>query len=264
MLHARGRRLAACRIVCTTRFSARRRAMRRFVQAIAADAVPPMLSRDIAVALADAPPRYNIASGGDALALLMRDGDVVVDTLRWGLVPRWSKLPETAYSTITARLDRAPTSRIFARPWASHRCVVPMNGYYKWDRSGARPVPHFIQSRSGELLFAAGLWDLWEREPPPLASFALLTMPNRAIPRPLSPDGPLFLPASSIPAWLAHAAPDPARIAATPQPALETYSVSKRIRSRDVDDYTLLEPAPPDAPEDLDDALDPDDDADDD
>lgn len=238
--------------------------MRRFVQAIAADAVPTQVSPDIAAALAGAPPRYNISSGGDALALVMRDGEVVVGTLRWGLVPRWSKLPETAYSTITARLDRAPRSRIFARPWALRRCVVPMNGYYKWDRSGARPVPHFIQSRSGDLLFAAGVWDLWEREPPPLASFALLTMPNRAIPRPLSPDGPLFLPASSLFTWLAEAAPDPARIAGTPQPALEAYAVSRRIRSRDVDDYTLLEPAPPDAPDDPDDGRDPDDDIDDD
>ncbi|MGO3126839.1 MAG: SOS response-associated peptidase [Luteimonas sp.] len=236
--------------------------MRRFVQAIAADAVPAGLSPGIASALSDAPPRYNIASDGDALALRMDDGEVTADTLRWGLVPRWSKLPETAYSTITARLNRAPTSRIYARPWASRRCVVPMNGYYKWDRSGARPVPHFIQSRSGQLLFAAGLWDLWERELPPLASFALLTMPNAAIPRPLSPDGPLFLPAASILAWLSGPAPDPVTIAGTPQPALEAYPVSRRIRSRDVDDYTLLEPAPPDAPEDPDDGFDPEDDVD--
>ncbi len=236
--------------------------MRRFVQAVAADAVPDEVSREVASVLSDASPRYNIASNGDALVLVMRDGAMEVDTLRWGLVPRWSKLPETAYSTITARLHRAPSSRIYARPWASRRCVVPMNGYYKWDRSGARPVPHFIQSRSGELLFAAGVWDLWDREPPPLASFALLTMANTAIPRPLSPDGPLFLPASKLRAWLADPAPDPAQIAATPQPALEAYPVSKRIRSRDVDDYTLLEPAVHDAPDDPGDGFDPDEDVD--
>lgn len=236
--------------------------MRRFVQAVAADAVPDEVSREVASVLSDASPRYNIASNGDALVLVMRDGAMEVDTLRWGLVPRWSKLPETAYSTITARLDRAPSSRIYARPWASRRCVVPMNGYYKWDRSGARPVPYFIQSRSGELLFAAGVWDLWDREPPPLASFALLTMANTAIPRPLSPDGPLFLPASKLLAWLADPAPDPAQIAATPQPALEAYPVSKRIRSRDVDDYTLLEPAAHDAPDDPEDGFDPDEDVD--
>lgn len=217
--------------------------MRRFVQAIAEDAVPAPLPREIARALAAAPPRYNIASNGEALVLVLREDAVAVEALRWGLVPRWSKQPETPYSTITARLARAPSSRIFARPWAGRRCVVPMNGYYKWDRSGDRPVPHFIQPRTGELLFAAGLWDLWEREPPPLASFALLTMANPAIPRPLSPDGPLFLPAAAIMAWLRGPAPEPGRIAATPQPALESYAVSRRIRSREADDYTLLEPA---------------------
>lgn len=236
--------------------------MRRFVQAIADDAVPPILSRGIARLLAGAEPRYNIASGHDALGLVLRDDEPAVQTLRWGLVPRWSKLPETSYSTITARLTRAPSSRIFARPWAGRRCVVPVNGYYKWDRSGDRPVPHFIQSRTGDLLFAAGLWDLWEREPPPLASFALLTMANDAIPSPLSPDGPVFLPAASIMDWLRGPAPDPARLARIPQPALESYPVSRRIRSRDVDDYTLLEPAA-DIEDVMDDGADPDADFDD-
>jgi len=49
-----------------------------------------------------------------------------------------------------------------------------------------------------------------------------------------------------------------------PQPALEAYPVSKRIRSRDVDDYTLLEPAPPDDADAVDDDADPDADIDDD
>lgn len=223
--------------------------MRRFVQALAADAVAPDLPPDVAADLDIASPRYNIVSGADALVLRLRDGMYTLDTLRWGLVPRWSKQPETPYSTITARLTRAPASRIYARPWASQRCVVPMNGYYKWDRSGARATPYFIQARSGAPLFAAGLWDLWEREPPPLASFALLTMSNPAIPAPLSPDGPLFLPAAGLADWLAGATPDPHVLAKTPQPRLEAYPVSRRIRSRDVDDYTLLEPVALDAPE---------------
>ncbi len=217
--------------------------MRRFVQALAADAVAPDLPPDVAADLDTASPRYNIVSGADALVLRLRDGMYTLDTLRWGLVPRWSKQPETPYSTITARLTRAPASRIYARPWASQRCVVPMNGYYKWDRSGDRPVPHFIQARSGDLLFAAGLWDLWERELPPLASFAMLTMENPAIPAPLSPDGPLFLAADALLDWMAGSAPDARRLARLPQPALETWPVSRRIRSRVVDDYTLLEPA---------------------
>lgn len=221
--------------------------MRRFVQAIAAESVPDVLPTDVADALASAPPRYNIASNADALVLRMQDGEVVTETLRWGLVPRWSKQPETSYSTITARLSRASASRIYARPWASRRCVVPVNGYYKWDRSGARPVPYFIQSRDGALLFAAGLWDLWERELPALASFTLLTMENLAIPAPLSPDGPLFLPADALLDWMAGPVPDAGRMARVPQPALEAWPVSRRIRSREVDDYTLLEPASPDA-----------------
>ena len=47
--------------------------------------------------------------------------------------------------------------------------------------------------------------------------------------------------------WMAGPVPDAGRMARVPQPALEAWPVSRRIRSREVDDYTLLEPASPDA-----------------
>ncbi|RZA24565.1 MAG: hypothetical protein EOP92_44030, partial [Lysobacteraceae bacterium] len=36
--------------------------------------------------------------------------------------------------------DRAARSRLFKDAWEHRHCVVPLNGYYKWDRS-ARPAP---------------------------------------------------------------------------------------------------------------------------
>ena len=49
--------------------------MRRFVQAVASDAVQAALAPDIRSALSDAPPRYNIASNGEALVLVLHDGE---------------------------------------------------------------------------------------------------------------------------------------------------------------------------------------------
>ena len=87
-------------------------------------------------------PTLNI-SGRTPAAVLWHDvgGAVQVGEFTWGLVPTWSKAPETRYTTVTARLQRAPRSRIFRKPWERQRCVVPMNGYYKWDRSVKPAVP---------------------------------------------------------------------------------------------------------------------------
>lgn len=235
--------------------------MRRFVQAFAAEGLPPGLPAGVADALCRVPARYNIAVRKPAAVVFDRGAGIAVEDFDWGLVPRWSPLPETHYTTVTARLARAPGSRIFRRPWESRRCVVPLNGYYKWDRSASPPRPYFIQAQDGNVLFAAGLWDHWEKDEPHVHSFAVLTHANRAIPPPLVPDGPVFMPAASIARWIAGPPAAQRFLVDMPQPMLEAYPVSRAIRSRDVDDYTLLEPVNP-----LEDAIDVDgfDDLDDD
>jgi putative SOS response-associated peptidase YedK len=219
--------------------------MRRFAQAFLPEAMPAALDADIASTLARAPERYNVAVRKPAAVILDRGDGRVVEDFDWGLVPSWSRLPETKYTTVTARLDRAPTSRIYRRPWESRRCVVPMTGYYKWDRSVRPARPYFIQARDGLVLFAAGLWDRWPADAPTLHTFSVLTAPNDAIPAPLVPDGPVFVAPSDVPAWIDGPWLPSRFLARMRQPLLEAYPVSRRIRSRDVDDYTLLEPADP-------------------
>lgn len=216
--------------------------MRRFVQAFTPETLPAGLPPGIVAALAAAPARYNIAVRKPAVVIIDRGMGLCVEDFDWGLVPSWSSLPETKYTTMTARLERAARSRIFRRPWEQRRCVVPMNGYYKWDRAAEPPQPYFIQSQSGEVLFAAGLWDHWHKAEPELYSFAVLTHANPAIPAPLVPDGPVFLNAAKAAEWIEGPSFPMRFLTRAAQPRLEAYPVSRRIRSRDADDYTLLEP----------------------
>ncbi|WP_119719321.1 SOS response-associated peptidase [Cognatilysobacter tabacisoli] len=209
----------------------------------------------LASALLALPDRYNIGARQPAAVTYVDDihGDraLRVGEFVWGLVPKWSKEPQTKYTTVTARLERAPRSRIFRGPWEQRRCVIPMNGYYKWDRSAKPAVPYFIQARDGRALFAAGLWERWERDDLSLLSFAVLTHPNPAIPAPLVPDGPVFLPHAQWSRWATDAPWFPMRYLTTmKQPELEAYRVSRAIRNPALDDYTLLEPADAGAPDD--------------
>lgn len=217
--------------------------MRRFVQAFTPDALSDALPPAVAHALAEAPARYNVAVRKPAMVILDRGDGLVAEAFDWGLVPSWSKQPETKYTTVTARLERAPTSRIYRSAWERRRCVVPMTGYYKWDRGSKPAWPYFIQSRSGEALFAAGLWDRWPADAPEHYTFTVITAANAAIPPPLVPDGPVFLPAAKVRDWIAGPWLPARFLARMEQPALEAYRVSRAIRNRDVDDYTLLEPA---------------------
>lgn len=221
--------------------------MRRFVQAFAsAQALPATFSDDICEALCALPDRYNISVRKHA-GVVHHDADgLAVGDFRWGLVPRWSKEPDTKYTTVTARLDRAPASRIYREAWRSRRCVIPMNGYYKWDRTTSPAIPYFIQAQSGAVLLAAGLWEAWSKQEPPFSSFSILTYPNPAIPAPLVPDGPVFLPHDRWQKWITGEPWLPMLfLKGLRQPALEAYPVSRSVRDPDRDDYTLLEPVDP-------------------
>lgn len=224
--------------------------MRRFAQAIASqESLPQGLPEVLSRALVEGPERYNVAKGKPAHVLAINaQGMLCVAEMTWGLVPRWSKMPSTPYTTVTARMERAPRSRIFASAWRDRPCVIPMTGYYKWDRQRVPAWPRFIQRRDGLALLAAGLWETWEsKDGDFLHSFTILTGPNDAIPLPLTQDGPVFLGMDEALAWLRGRYPTPRTLARHAQrPLLESYPVSRAIRNSTLDDYTLLEPADPD------------------
>jgi len=215
--------------------------VRRFVQSLSAlEHGPTALPESVRRSLQALPDRFNIGVGGSAGVVRCVDGQWDVAEMRWGLVPSWESQPSTAYSTQTARLERAPESRMYRRAWRQRRCLVPLNGYYKWDRQSSPRRPYFIQRQNGRILFALGLWDRWGDV---LESFTLLTFPNRAIPAPLTPDGPVFLPEHLFGQWFDASPGDAYRIAqSATQPKLEAYPVSRRVADRKRDEYFLLEP----------------------
>ena len=185
--------------------------MRRFVQALSGFGAMPGLPEAVAAELRLLPDRYNVAARQRAGVLFAAESEWQLASMAWGLVPSWEKEPATKYSTQTARLDGLP-------------------------------------------LYAAGLWERWrageDDDAPFLDSFALLTFPNPAIPAPLTQDGPLFLPPDRLVDWLASGGWWARRVAARArerQPRLEAYPVARRVGNPELDDYTLLEPADPEA-----------------
>ena len=233
--------------------------MRRFVQALsAATGFPPALPVNVLEQLRQLPDRYNISIHQPAGVLFLQERQWRIAEMAWGLIPSWEPEPHTRYSTQTARLDRAPSSRMYRRAWATRRCVIPLNGYYKWDREATPRQPYFIQSAAGDVLFVAGLWSRWgDGVAIELLSFSVLTQPNPAIPAPLVPDGPVFVEGERIADWINAEPGDAGRILKRMrQPRLEAYAVSRRVANRKLDDYSLLEPIS--AREDFETAFDPD------
>jgi len=85
--------------------------------------------------------------------------------VRWGLVPFWAKDISIGSRLINARAETVATKPAFRRAFARHRCLLPADGFYEWEKSGdpksPRKQPYYIRREDGGVLAFAGLYELW-------------------------------------------------------------------------------------------------------
>jgi putative SOS response-associated peptidase YedK len=120
-------------------------------------------------------PNYNVAPTTTISTVVKRHSEPDdestrrVRLMRWGLVPPWAKTtddggPDTKGPLlINARSDKLITSPVFRNSAKNKRCLVPMDGWYEWQKKGEKgaKTPFFMYAGDGEPLFMAGLWSTW-------------------------------------------------------------------------------------------------------
>ncbi|KII90168.1 hypothetical protein PLICRDRAFT_108074 [Plicaturopsis crispa FD-325 SS-3] len=133
-------------------------------------------------------PRYNVAPRSHAPVIRRRnprnEGDdsaeLILDTLKWGLVPHWSKHEDKSMNTINARSENLIDG---GGMWGSikgrRRCAVVCQGYYEWLKRGNSKLPHFVRPKTGGVMLLAGLYDVANIEGKdrvePLETFTVVT-----------------------------------------------------------------------------------------
>jgi putative SOS response-associated peptidase YedK len=94
-----------------------------------------------------------------------REGVRELRVVRWGLVPFWAKDISIGSRLINARAETVATKPAFRRAFARHRCLLPADGFYEWEKSGdpksPRKQPYYIRREDGGVLALAGLYELW-------------------------------------------------------------------------------------------------------
>lgn len=105
-------------------------------------------------------PNYNV-SPTDVVPILREridsaSGDLVrlADPAEWNFAPSWFTRPGVQ---INARLETVATNGLFKSAFRSHRCLVPMLGYYEWTGQKNKRQPHFLHGPE-DVLMAAGIY----------------------------------------------------------------------------------------------------------
>lgn len=104
-------------------------------------------------------PNFNTAPTHTVPILRHEESVVVVDPMQWGLVPSWSKDPNVGSKMINARSETITEKPSFRQSVPGRRCIIPMSGFYEWDRSDPkRKIPYFVTREDGHLMLVAGIW----------------------------------------------------------------------------------------------------------
>ena len=102
---------------------------------------------------------FNTAPTQAIPVLRVDEGHLIVDGMRWGLVPVWAKEASVGSQMINARSETITEKPSFRNLVPHHRCIVPMNGFYEWDRSDPKQkIPYFVPREDGHLMLVASLW----------------------------------------------------------------------------------------------------------
>ncbi|WP_375476695.1 SOS response-associated peptidase [uncultured Jatrophihabitans sp.] len=220
----------------------------------------------------DVPPSWNIAPTDPVRAVLDRHAKDAAErtaatsatsatsrqlrTLRWGLVPSWSKSHSGGAKMINARSETVAQKPAFKAAAARRRCLLPAQGYYEWQRVEGGKIPFFLHEPDGAVLAMAGLYEIWRDDSLPaddpqrfLWTCTVITRPATDTLGEIHDRCPVLVPAELRAQWLDCTGDDAAiaqrLLAELPEPILEPRLVSKAVGSVRNNGPQLIEPVDP-------------------
>jgi putative SOS response-associated peptidase YedK len=196
-------------------------------------------------AIPNAPAHYNGAPGQDYLiARLQTDSDdITLDMIRWGLLPPWAKDKKMAWKMINARAETVTTSAAFKKAFAKRRCLVPVDGFFEWEKVGKEKRPYMIAMLDRRPFTLAGLWENWKN--PETGewerTFTIVTTEANDLVAELHDRMPVIIAPDDHERWLKG--PNPQELL-KPYPAeqMTMWAVSPKLNSPKNDSADLLEP----------------------
>lgn len=127
---------------------------------------PARLARLLDAALAagveaDTAPSWNVPPQRTLFGVAEgRDGRVL-DAYTWGLVPWFAKDASMSNRSFNARAETMSSRPAFRDAFERHRLLIPVDGFFEWDRRASSRDAHFFTRADGDVLVLAGLYDRW-------------------------------------------------------------------------------------------------------
>jgi putative SOS response-associated peptidase YedK len=196
-------------------------------------------------------PSFNVGPSRYVPVIRMHDGQVEGVMLRWGLIPDWAEADATRASAATASITEVEHVSTTRGAWElGRRCIVPMFGFYTWQRTWqGHHQPFFVRLVNRPVFGVAAVWDRTEADggDDVIEGCALITVSPNPLLTELQGSAnemPAILERRDYSVWLT-AAPAVAKTVLQPLPQQQmiAHPVSPRINSFRYDDAHLIRPS---------------------
>jgi len=144
-------------------------------------------------------PRYNVALTTPMPVFTQRDVPTL-ERMPFGLTMPSRAPGEKGTLLANARAETAQEKPTFRGAVGHRRCLIPADGFYEWEKIGARRLPHYFSMKDGRPFFFAGLWNPARDETP--AGFCIMTTTPNELLQPIHDRMPVILGPNSGHAWL--------------------------------------------------------------
>lgn len=194
-------------------------------------------------------PRFNIPPGQDILAVVPNpntEGRLAL-MLKWGLEPPWQQGRETGLKLINARSETVLDKPAFRDAFLQRRCLIPVDGFFEWQKRPNGRQPYFFSSKKREPLALAGIWARHEYPGGhEVRSCSILTTSANSLMRPIHHRMPVILPENDWKFWLDLPEDKAENLQDLLQPLpahmLQVWPVSRKVNRPDFDRPQCLEP----------------------
>jgi len=190
--------------------------------------------------------RFNITPGNE-MPVIVRAGENHAPTMRWGLIPSWTKDIRAAKPLINARAETLGEKPAFRSLLNARRCLVPASGFFEWKKEGNRKRPVYFRLTDDPLFSFAGRFDQWHNpEGVTVSTYTIITCNANSLVAPLHDRMPVILSRATEERWLSS---DPVTseelkqiLVPCPAVLMEAVPVSDLVNNTAVDDERVIQP----------------------
>lgn len=196
-------------------------------------------------------PNYNMSPTQISPVVLVRDGELQIAQLRWGLVPAWAKDVKSAskYSLINARGEEITERRSYKASFEKRRCIVPLSGFIEWKREGeSSKRPFAIHLADKSIMSVAGIWEHWvSKETGEIVdSFSIVTTAANSFMEKIHDRMPVILDRADEAEWLDPKIIDTQKVLRLVKPCpsdwIDSYEISPLVNSPRNNSSNVLAP----------------------